>query len=785
MRNWWDFELALHGTRCAFAGLFLAFVPMFGLGTAQAQQGDLNAPLEVVVFTASDTLRGVVGRTLGDPDLWPAVLDLNDIASPALVVPGTELRLPVRQVRIVDTALSEALLTIQQATAEGARIFAPRQIETAIGQREEAAAKRIEGQWQQVVDLASSATGLAKEALEISLDQRDRSAEAIVSDVHGSVQGRNPAEPIWSGRAVDDVLVEFERLRTLSDSTTQVTFRDLSRLRLNPNSNATIQRMRSDPITGGEVTKVSLVNGDFYALLNQLSDRSSFQIEVPGVESTTNSSDFWIKSDGDSARFVNFDDAALEIQSDGESIALNANEGAVLSEGAVQRTEVLDAPILRAPALGMTVYRQLVGLEWVAFDGAEGYWLEVALDAGFNQMRVSEWGIRDLVFEAGPLDPGTYHWRVAALDQLGLPGRWSTPQDFTVQSDATPPYLNLLAPASETVVSAPVIEVLGLSEADVALTLNDTPLTVEQDGSFRAGVTLKPGENTLSLRAIDPAGNVSERQGRVTYRPAQEVEIRLDLNLPRQGADLVTRSEVLTLTAMTTAEAGRDARVSDASGTVLSEVNVQDAGLLTFNVPVDAAAASFMVEVLAPDGAVEGQLRFSARRDAQPPTITLDQPAPRATDAAVLDLTGQIDEPATLLVDGMPAALREGAFALELELDEGVNSFELSATDAAGNVSVLRVSTRLDLTPPELGAVRLARPDGAGGAIEIAVEAQDQSGLRQAASYVISVGGTERTGYLKCDAQAGLCRATLPAELGDLRLVELAVEDYAGNIAFR
>ena len=121
-----------------------------------------------------------------------------------------------------------------------------------------------------MIDLSDIASLLAQEALEIAIAQRDRSAEAVVSDVQGEVQGRAPAEPSWSGRNLDDILVEFERVRTLSSSTTQITFRDLSRLRLNANSNATIQRMRSDPLTGDEVTKVSLVNGDFYALLNQL-----------------------------------------------------------------------------------------------------------------------------------------------------------------------------------------------------------------------------------------------------------------------------------------------------------------------------------------------------------------------------------------------------------------------------------------------------------------------------------------------------------------------------------
>jgi hypothetical protein len=192
------------------------------------------------------------------------------------------LQVPVQQVAAADEALAFSLAAIQNATAEGARIFAPVEIGNAIENRDTAVERRETGAWDEVVSFAGVAVEFADKALAISLAQRDQAAEAIVSDAQGSVQGRSPDQPSWSARAAEDVLVEFERVRTLSASTAQVTFRDLSRLRLNPNSNATIQRMRSDPLTGGEVTKVSLVNGDFYALLNQLGDRTTFEVDVPG-----------------------------------------------------------------------------------------------------------------------------------------------------------------------------------------------------------------------------------------------------------------------------------------------------------------------------------------------------------------------------------------------------------------------------------------------------------------------------------------------------------------------
>ena len=91
----------------------------------------------------------------------------------------------------------------------------------------------------------------------------------------------------------------------------------------------------------------------------------------------------------------------------------------------------------------------------------------------------------------------------------------------------------------------------------------------------------------------------------------------------------------------------------------------------------------------------------------------------------------------------------------------------------------------LDVEPPRIRRAELGRPQGRNGRIELEVEATDASGLRQAAPFVISVGGMERDGYLRCDAASGICRASLPPEPGELVLIELMVEDYAGNAAFR
>ena len=455
----------------------------------------------------------------------------------------------------------------------------------------------------------------------------------------------------------------------------------------------------------------------------------------------------------------------------------------MISGQGAERASVLRGPELAAPVLGAVVYTQDVDLKWDVFEGAEAYWVEVALDPGFNQMQISEWGIRETGF-AARLEPARYHWRVAALDRLGLPGEWSTAQDFTLRIDDTPPFLTVLSPADGALLSLPEVELLGVSEPDAAVLLNGQALEVSADGSFLSKMALSPGQNVLTLQATDSAGNVSTSRQTVVYRPAVRVEISLSDRLPRVGTVLASRIESLSVVGQTTAEAGAPVQVRGPDGAIVLQTLVGASGEIGFTVPVEGSLRRYSLQILAPDGTVEGTLSFEALRDSVPPQVTLDLPPPRATGDEVVELTGDAGDATRLDVNGTQVALLEGRFELTLPLQPGENSFDLVAADAVGNVSAIRLQTLLDVDPPDILRVELGRPQGEDGPIELLVEARDASGLVQAAPFVISIDGVERDGYLRCEASSGLCRVSLPAEPGALRLIELAVEDYAGNTAF-
>ena len=400
----------------------------------------VEGPLETVVFEAGDTIRGVAERYLKDPDLWPQILELSGVGSPAELRPGAELKVPVQQVAAADEALAFSLAAIQKATAEGARIFAPDEIGSAIENRDTAVERRDVGDWAEVV----SYSGIAAEFAEPGAGDLDRPARpgggggglGRPGQRRGPGAGRSRA---GRARAAEDVLVEFERLRTLSSSTAQVTFRDLSRLRLNPNSNAIIQRDAQRPADRrrgdqGQPGRRRLLRAPEPARRpHRLRGRGAGARDRRPSRPTSGSS-----TRAASSRFANYDAPALEITRGGETISLGENEGAVVpAAGAAERAEVLARAELEAPFDGEPIYDAAVTLSWqpgrrrrgLLARGGGGRRLQ--RDAGLGVGRA-----RHRAHRSTALAPGEHFWRVSSLDRLGLPGR-AQPEPALPRSSTT------------------------------------------------------------------------------------------------------------------------------------------------------------------------------------------------------------------------------------------------------------------------------------------------------------------------------------------------------------
>jgi hypothetical protein len=63
------------------------------------------------------------------------------------------------------------------------------------------------------------------------------------------------------------------------------------------------------------------------------------------------------------------------------------------------------------------------------------------------------------------------------------------------------------------------IEIKGITDPQSDLSLNDRFITVDDDGNFKYTYSLSDGENTLNFKAIDKAGNFTEKSLKVTFTP--------------------------------------------------------------------------------------------------------------------------------------------------------------------------------------------------------------------------------------------------------------------------
>lgn len=764
---------------------FLCFCIVVFLVIAPSAARSQAPETSTVTVGEGESLRDIAAAHLGDPDLWAVLLNANDLDSVTQVGPGTTLVIPVGAVARADRALDAALGAIQEANREGARLFAPDRIGAAIHDYESGLEARQAGDWERAARRAETAALAAGEALAAALASRDAAAEALLSDREGSVQGRRLADNLWSDRLLNALLIEEELLRTLSRSTAQITFRDDTRLRLNANSQVVIRRMRTDPLSRREVAEVSLVEGDFYALLGGGSARNEFEVDVPDVETDIESRSFWVRHDNTGAKFTNYDDRVLRVAANGESVDLGRNQGALVRRGQTPSAAmaVLEPPALIGPGDDETIFGEAVALAWQPVGGAAGYWLEVAEDQGFDRMTLSRWGLTDPEFRLTEMQVGAYYWRIAGLDSFGLPGARSPVRRFQVRTDTMPPFLAIGGPPEGAILRSNPVRLTAESEPGATLSLDGQPLAPQGDGVFVASVVASPGPNVVRIEARDAAGNVTERVRSFVLAPDPAAAILFDeAMLRRDPRHFITAGAALPLAGRGLAEAQVEVRSEDGSVRATAYSDGEGRFALTLRLSADherfrlvmTAASGFSVE----DG-------FAVTIDRVAPVISLDPPPPTVTAVEWLPLRGQADEAARLSINGRAARLVDGTFDETVTLLPGVNAVQLVAEDAVGNLLVETFEVVLDRDPPEFVSHSLSRTVISGApALVIEVVARDGYGLVRAAPFALTVGSRRLSGFLELNSATGRYQATIALPDGDAsrpRLNFVELQDYAGN----
>ena len=183
--------------------------------------------------------------------------------------------------------------------------------------------------------------------------------------------------------------------------------------------------LRLTPLTGGIDRRFDVASGRVRAVVVPMTNpRSTFKVGTPVAVSAVRGTEFRVGYDPAIGR------AVTEVIAGKVAVAAPRTPGIMVPAGygAAARSGAgpsAPQPLLPAPALvgGASMQRNpILAFAARAVDGAVGYRLQIARDAGFLD-QIGEVDSAGPSFTFQPLPDGTYFARIAGLDVIGLEGR--------------------------------------------------------------------------------------------------------------------------------------------------------------------------------------------------------------------------------------------------------------------------------------------------------------------------------------------------------------------------
>jgi len=750
-------------TGVMYACLFLLFAL---LSFIQAQD------IVTITYDETVTLRSLARQYFEEPNDWELILYYNGYQSLNELEMGTEIKIPVGEYRTLRQNLEQSHTAISKATGEGASILAKELLAEATQKQEEASALKTKGQFATAIRAAESSIRLAQQALEETEQKRLQSVSAVLTEKKGKVQSKQETEVVWTDTDRNQELEERERIRTLSNSTGEISFVDGSKLNLNENSLAVIEAMKQDVIKNTNSSSVVVLQGDIMAYLASQSQKNQVNVSTPGVETEIRSRKFrTTRDESEVTKIANYD-GEIDVSAGGATVTIKKDEGTSVAAGAKPKAPVklLPAPALLVPTPKQQMFTMTVAIEWEAVSGADAYSIEIAESRGFGALIAKLEKRAATTHQWKAPATGVYYLRLASFDKNGYVGPHSDPVEFFVGEDKTPPYLMIEKPEQGAAVFSADLTIEGVVEQGAKLTIDGDSAEYDAQGRFVQTVTLQPGTQTLRVRAIDPAGNASEIEREVTFsREDRMVFIDVPETFRINTDEYALEGSVKPHTELSIN--GQKVPISENQFSYLLNLGEGDNPL----------------ELKAMNRGQEESTQLNIIVDLTPPAIKIDD-LPSYTKQNSETISGQLSEAGSLKINSESVELQDGNFSFPVPLDEGKNDFILVATDEVGNQSKTELELVRDSRAPEVVSYEFSKAETGGGElIQLQANVRDAGvGLARNANYRVEVqpGGGELSGVLALNAQRNGYAGSVfipPGFSGKLVLKSLKVSDYLGN----
>lgn len=464
-----------------------------------------------VTVKKGENIRQIAKDNLGNAELWIDILKDNGIKAAHDVKEGVKLKID-EAIKFSFDKIKWAESRIDIANKNGAESFAAATFKSAKSSLSAAKQAREKGDWKTASSKADESSTFADRASAEAIKSRESVSEAILSDKKGSVEQKTPSAVNWVAANITAKLMENDRIRTLSNSFAELTFQNNNKLRLAENSDAIILKSRVDLFTQKNETEVSLQKGEGFAILEQNSKNKKFDLNTPGVETNTDSKNYWVQNDQKSTKVSNYD-GKIEIKAMDSVVVIAKNEGSVVpaNQKPSQPIKLLEPPRNLSPTLNKIVLDLPLEFTWGVLDGAVSYKFMLSSDSKFSNIIADMSELKSNSYTVNNLDPGTYYWRVFAIDRHGLLGVGSETNKFFLNIDTIPPFLTINLPEGEILTYAPSIDIYGETEPDALLEYSGKSVSLDKTGKFSFRIELSQGLNSIKLSAKDPKGNITNK----------------------------------------------------------------------------------------------------------------------------------------------------------------------------------------------------------------------------------------------------------------------------------
>ena len=288
-----------------------------------------------------------------------------------------------------------------------------------------------------------------------------------------------------------------------------------------------------------------------------------------------------------------------------------------------------------------------------------------------------------------------------AVNNAGI----SASASVSVNLDKVLPIITVAAPSAGATLFNPQTTVSGtaadLTSAISSITCNGAAAQVKAV-DFSCSLTLVTGANTITIRAVDNAGNVATATVRATVVGAPQVSFTSPANLSFGNLTPITVRGTVDDPAAAVTVNGIAAPVAG--------------GVFTATIPLNEGS-NILTAVARNAGGNTGAANISVMLDTTPPHVTIDAPSNNSTTTDVaIAVTGTVNDvvigtvnsqDAQVTVNGLPAMVGNRTYSAgNVPLGLGANTISVTGRDRVGNASTSSITvTRLASGQPPQPAV--------------------------------------------------------------------------------